>query len=241
MMLCLSVTALGQSAAQQPAGENLAQRVENPIEFLTSLKLENKYSPSLWGIRDTNNEVEAVFMLPFIAFRRENLTRIKLFYETSTPSGERGLSELELLQLVLFTRGSKGWGIGASLRANADDNDGGTLAIGPAIGAKVKHGKWTFGFLNQNFFGHTLSRTQLQPILGYTFNKKWSASLGDVQYTYNWSKDRATSIPLSGQLSHILSLEQQPIQLLFRAQYNLKQERGSDKWNLTAGFAILVK
>jgi hypothetical protein len=38
-----------------------------------------------------------------------------------------------------------------------------------------------------------------------------------------------------------MSLEQQPIQLFFKAQYNLKQELGSDKWNRTAGFTIIVK
>jgi hypothetical protein len=39
----------------------------------------------------------------------------------------------------------------------------------------------------------------------------------------------------------MMSLEQQPIQLFFSAPYNLKQELGSDKWNLTAGVAIIVK
>src|SRR5438552_15755297 len=65
--------------------------------------------------------------------------------------------------------------------------------------------------------------------------EKWSAEIGDAQYTYDWKKHRITLLPLSGQLNRILSFKHQDIHLYLRTQYNLKQESGSDKWTLTAG------
>ena len=103
----------------------------------------------------------------------------------------------------------------------------------------VKHGKWKYGLFNQNFLSDTFAETELQPILAYTFNTRWSAEIGDAQYTYDWKKDRFTLIPLSGQVNRIVSINSQSIQFFFRAQYNVKNASGSDKWTLEAGVSLL--
>jgi hypothetical protein len=105
----------------------------------------------------------------------------------------------------------------------------------------VKHGKWKYGFFNQNFISDTFAETELQPILAYTFNTKWSAEIGDAQYTYDWKKDRVTLIPLSGQVNRIVSLKSESIHLFFRAQYNVKNASGTDKWTLVAGVSLVVQ
>jgi len=87
----------------------------------------------------------------------------------------------------------------------------------------------------------TVARTELQPILGHAFDRKWSAEIGDAQYKYDWKKHHVTSIPLSGQLNHILSLDNQDIHVFFRAQYNLKAESGSDKWTISAGISLIMQ
>ena len=115
------------------------------------------------------------------------------------------------------------------------------MAPGPAIGAVVKHGKWRYGLFNENFLSDTFAQTELQPILAYAFDRKWSAEIGDAQYTYDWKKHRVTSIPLSGQLNRIVSLESQDIHLFFRAQYNATHDTGSDKWTLQAGFSLIIR
>lgn len=240
VLLMLAGSIAKESAAQAGQGENLSEKIINPIAFLTRLTLENEYSPSLWNSRGEENEAEAQLVMPFKAFARENLTRIKLHFETSSPDGTHGLSESEILQLVLATRSWGVLGVGITTELRAESSSLGTIAPGPAIGAVIKHGKWKYGVLNQNFLSDTFSQTEVQPILAYAFNSKWSAEIGDAQYTYDWKKDRVTELPLSGQLNRIVSVEEQRIHLYFRAQYNLKNDAGSDKWTLIAGFSLIV-
>jgi hypothetical protein len=227
--------------AQQPFhGESVSEKVINPIEFLMRFTVENKYSPSVWDSRGEQNEVEGQFVIPFEAFTRQNLARIKIFFETSSPDGTHGLSESEAFDLMLFPRrwGTFGLGVTAHMTAQTS-NSLGVVAPGPAVGAVVKHGKWKYGVFNQNFLSHTLAQTELQPILGYAFNPKWGAEIGDAQYKYDWKKDRFTLIPLSGQVNRILSRGKDHIHLFFRAQYNLKNESGSDMWTLAAGISLI--
>jgi len=242
LTLLLSATALGQSTAQQqPPEENVSEKVINPIAFLMRMTAENKYSPSLWDSHGEENQVEGQWVIPSKVFAKQNLARVKAFFETSKPDGTHGLSELQFFDLLLSQRswGTLGAGISVQLTSESASKLG-TVAPGPAVGAVIKHGKWKYGALNQNFLSDTLTQTDLQPILAYAFDKKWSAEMGDAQYTYDWKKHRVTSIPLSGQLNRILSFESQDIHVFFRAEYNAKNDSGSDKWTLTAGFSLIL-
>jgi hypothetical protein len=242
LTLTLAGSALGQSTAQLPSqDEPLSQKVTNPIALLMKITAENKYSPSMWDVNDDENEIEGVFLLPFKAFAKQNLARIKMFFQTASSDGTHGLSETEIFDLLLFERGSAEFGAGVTSHLTAETSSKlGTWAPGPAVGAVFKHGTWRYGLFNQNFLSDTFAQTELQPILSHAFNDKWSAEIGDAQYTYDWKKHRVTLIPLSGQLNRIVSLETQAIHLFFRAQYNLKNESGSDKWTLSAGFSLIV-
>jgi hypothetical protein len=242
VILVMSGAASGQSTPQRPGREeNLSEKVINPIAMLTKITVENKYSPSLWASRDNENQVEGELVLPYKAFARQSLLRIKLFFETRAPDGTHGLSESEIFDLLVSERrwGSFGVGIAAHLSAESS-NQLGTVAPGPAAGVIFKHEKWKYGVFNQNFLSDSLARTELQPVLAHAFDEKWSAEIGDAQYTYDWKKHRVTSIPMSGQVNRILHLKTQKTQLFFRGQYNLKNESGSDKWTLAAGFTLIV-
>lgn len=244
LVLLLSATAFGQSSAQQAPvrEENLSEKIINPIAFLMRLTAENKYSPSLWNSHGEENEVEGTFGVPFEAFAKQNLARIKVFFETSASDGTHGLSETQIFDLVLSERSWGTLGAGISVQLNSESAKSlGTVAPGPAVGAVVKHGKWKYGLFNQNFLSDTLAQTNLQPILAYAYDAKWSSEIGDAQYTYDWKKHHVTSLPLSGQLNRIVSLENQDIHLFFRAQYDLKNESGSDKWTLTAGLSLILQ
>ena len=241
LILLLSTSIRGQSSQQATREENISEKVINPIAFLTRLTLENKYSPSLWNSAGEENEVEGELVLPFEAFSKQNLARIKIFFETSSPDGTHGLSESEIFNLLLFPRHWGTFGVGVTTHLTAETSKSlGAVSPGPAVGAVIKHGKWKYGFFNQNFLSDTLAQTELQPILAYAFNRRWSAEIGDAQYTYDWKKGRVTSIPLSGQLNHIFSSrDKQAVHLFFRALYNAKNDSGSDKWTLTAGISLL--
>jgi hypothetical protein len=243
LSLLLSVSVPDSSVAQQAVpDEQISEKVINPIEFLMRFTAENKYSPSRWNSHGEENNVEGQLVVPFDAFARQNLARIKIFFETSAPDGTHGLSESEIFNLVLFQRRWGTFGVGATVHLSAQTSGVlGTIAPGPAIGAVAKRGKLKYGLFNQNFLSDTLAQMELQPILGYAFDRKWSAEIGDAQYTYDWKKHRMTSIPLSGQLNRIFSRAKEDIHLFFRAEYNVKNVSGSTMWTLQTGLSLIPK
>jgi len=104
----LTASASGQSTGSQtPPAESLSSKVVNPIAFLMRITAENKYSPSLWDSVGEENQAEADFVIPFEAFTRQNLARVKVIFETSNPDGTHGLSESEIFYLLLSERS---WG-----------------------------------------------------------------------------------------------------------------------------------
>ena len=243
LAILLTTSIAGQAMAQQPARQkSVSEQVINPIAFLMKFTMENDYSPSLWQQRGEANEVQGEIVIPFEAFAKQNLFRIKMFFETSSQDGTHGLSESQVINLILFQRhwGTFGAGVTAQLTAQTSDRLG-TVSPGPAVGAVVAHGKWQYGALNQNFFSDNVAETDIQPILGYEFNDKWSAELGEIQYIYDWKKGRVTSIPISAQLNRILPRDKESIQLSFQAEYNLKDIAGQAMWTLTASVTLIPK
>ena len=242
LIMLPGASALGQSITQLTAQEEtLAEKVTNPVAPLLRVTAEDAYSPSLWNTPGEENQAEGLLAVPFTAFATPNLARIKIFFDTSSSDGTHGVSELQIFDVMLLGRNRETFAVGiTSLLRPETFNHRDTLAPGPALAAVIKSGKWKYGLFNQNFLSNTFAQTQLQPVLSRGLGKKWSAEIGDAQYTYDWKKHRVTSLPLSGQLNRILTLAYQDIHLFFRAQYNLKNESGSDKWTLTAGFSLIM-
>jgi hypothetical protein len=239
--MLLTTSIAGQATAQQPTQkESLSAKVINPIAFLMKFTVENQYSPSLWDSRGEENQVQGEIVIPFEAFAKQNLARMRIFFQTSSPDGNRGLSQAQFVDLILFQRawGTFGAGVTAQLTPPTSDHLG-VFAPGPAVAAVVQRGKWQYGIFNQNFFSDNVAETDLQPILSYEFNNKWSAEIGEVQYIYDWKKTRLTSIPISAQLNRILLKES--LQLSFQAEYNLKNITGQAMWTLTAAVTLIPK
>jgi hypothetical protein len=243
LAVLLTTSIATPATAQHPApNESVSAKVINPIAFLMKFTVENQYSPSLWNSRGEANDVQGEIVIPFEAFAKQNLARIRIFFETSSPGGTRGLSELQVIDLILFHRGWGTFGAGVTSQLTPQTSDRrGTISPGPAFGAVVERRKWRYGFLNQNFFSGNVAETDLQPILAYEFNDKWSAEIGDVQYIYDWKRSRVTSIPISAQLNRMLLREKESLQLSFQAEYNLKNTAGLPMWTLTAGVTLIPK
>jgi hypothetical protein len=239
--MLLTTSFAGLATAQQlTQKESFSAKVINPIAFLMKFTVENQYAPSLWGSRGEGNEVQGEIVIPFEAFAKQNLARIKIFFQTSSPEGDRGLSQAQFVDLILFQRAWGTFGAGAAVQLTPQTSDRpGIVAPGPAVGAVAQRGKWQYGIFNQNFLSGSVAETDLQPILAYEFNDKWSAELGDIHYIYDWKKDRVTSIPISAQLNRILLKES--LQLSFQAEYNLKNITGQTMWTLTAGVTLIPK
>jgi hypothetical protein len=237
-----SLKATSQQADSQ-GEENLAAQVVDPSSPLTTVTFQNKFSPSLWGVDDKQNEIDTQVAVPLKLLGKRNILRITIPYLTSTPTGNRGLADTSLFDIFLFP---KKWGTGvAGFVASFGVNKGpgvDTFAIGPAVGAVFKKEKWTYGVFNQNLFSaDDVATTQIQPILAYTFSKKVSVAFGDQQFTYDWHKDRFVLVPVGFQLNYIAMLGKQPVRFLIGPQYNIKNELGAKKWTITTGFALILR
>jgi hypothetical protein len=233
----------GESQVDQPADEDLATKVVDPTAILTSLTFQNSFTPSHWGIDDKANQMTFQAVVPFKVWDVQNIGRVRVPYTTSSPLGTRGLSDVALLDIVVLRQE---WGnlfMGAVGDVGVYKGPGvDTFALGPTVGAVLKKKRWTYGFLNQNLFSaDDLATTQLQPILAYTFTKKVSVALGDLQYTYDWKKDRWVFLPLGFQINYIARLAKQPMRFFVNPQYNLKNEFGSEKWTIVMGFAFIAR
>lgn len=234
-------TAKPQASAEPE--ENLAQKVTDPTAALKTLTFQNKYTPSLWGVDDNQNEMDMQLAVPIQFLGRSNILRVTLPYMTSLPSGNRGLSDVSIFDIMLFP---KKWGTPvAGVVVNFGTNKGpgvDTFAIGPAAGVVFKKEKWTYGVFNQNLFSaESIATTQIQPILAYTVNQRLSVAFGDQQFTYDWKKDRFALVPVGFQVNYIARFGNQPVRFLFGPQYNIKNEFGARKWTITTGFALILR
>jgi len=194
-------------------------------------------------VDDNWNQVDIQIAFPHEALDMSHILRITVPYVTSQPSGERGLSDVVIFDVVLYPRK---WGMlavgGVGSLGTYKGPGIDTLALGPAVGAILKKNKWTYGAFNQNFlsFGD-IARTQIQPVLAYTYSDKVSFAIGDAQWTIDWNKGRFVDIPISGQVNYIAQIQQQPIRLFLNLQYNAVNEPITRKWSITTGLAFLVK
>lgn len=233
----------GTPQASQAAEPSLAAKVIDPTASLQTITFQNRFSLSLWGVDDQQNDVDLQLSIAHNAFGRRNVLRVTVPYQTSSPTGARGLTDVSAFNVVVFP---KKWGaLGAGAVASVGTNKGpgvNTFALGPAVGLIAKKGRWIYGAFSQNLFSlGDIAVTQLQPVVGYTVNRKVSLALGDVQHTYDWKKGRFVNVPLGVQANYIAHLGEQPIRLFVNPQYNLKNEFGSRKWAITTGFALIVR
>lgn len=227
----------------QHAEEDLASKVVDPSAVLKTITFQDQYVESFHGLDGDADEVTVQLVLPFTLGGKQNISRVRIPYTASHPVKPRGLSDVTLLDVITLPRS---WGnllIGGVASIGTNKGPGvDTLALGPTVGAVLKKGPWTYGFLNQNLFsGDDVATSQLQPILAYTFSKSVSVALGDLQLTYDWNEGDFVSVPLGFQVNYIARLGQQPVRFFANPQYNLRDFPGAPELSVTAGLALIVK
>ena len=50
-----------------------------------------------------------------------------------------------------------------------------------------------------------------------------------------------TTFPIAGQVNYIALIGKQPVRFFFNGQYNVINDFGQRKWQLTPGFALILK
>jgi hypothetical protein len=153
MLACATIMAAQSADAQQAQPQNLSQDANDPTAALMSFQLQNSWSPSLYNTDGASqNTVQFRAAIPFEAAGLQNIFRITVPGFTDTPSGETGISDTVLFDLVTFDRSWGRFGVGVVALAPTGGEALGAekWAVGPAAGFTAKSGRWLWGAFNQN-------------------------------------------------------------------------------------------
>jgi len=240
----LSVFCLPAAADETQA---LEQAANDPTASLLSLSLANQYFDGYHNLDDENgNSVQLRLSVPFKTGKLKHITRATLPIITDSPTGETGLGDTILFDLMTFDASWGRWGVGlVALLPTASDEKLGSekFGAGPAMGFIARKPGFLWGIFNQNVFSFAGESDRedvrisiLQPISNISLPNKWSVGLSEMNITYDWEKSAWTSLPLGIKVSKMIKFGSRPMTFSATSEYNFQDDYVAPKW--TVNFAI---
>jgi hypothetical protein len=241
------------AADEGSAGQSLEQAASDPTASLMSVSVQDIYAGSYHQLDDeSGNTLLLRSSVPFTTGSLGHIARATLPIVTDSPSGESGLSDLVLFDLIVFDKSWGRWGIGPVLLAPTATDDAigaGQWAIGPAVGFVARSDKLMWGLFNQNLFSFAgdsdredVNVSILQPIVNYSLPDKWSIGTSEMNVTYDWDKDAWSVLPLGVKLARLVKFGKVPVQFAGGYEYNFADDYVAPKWtvNFTVKFLFPV-
>jgi hypothetical protein len=183
---------------------------------------------------ESGNAILLPSAVPFKTGSLNHIARATLPIVTKSPSGERGLSDLVLFDLIVFNQSWGHWGLGpVMLFPTATDDALGAekWPIGPAVGFVASSRKLLWGVFNQNLFSFAgdddredVDVSILQPIVSYSLPNKWSLGTSEMNVTYDWEKSDWTVLPLGVKLAKLVKFGNMPVQFSGAYEYNFADD-----------------
>ncbi|MFN2249018.1 MAG: hypothetical protein ACK2U4_18150 [Candidatus Promineifilaceae bacterium] len=249
-LFCL-LTSFSAAYAEEPAqvGQALDQAANDPTASLMNVQIQNVYTGDYHNLNgESGNAILLRSAVPFKTGPLNHIARATLPIVTKSPSGERGLSDLVLFDLIVFNQSWGRWGLGpVMLFPTATDDALGAekWAIGPAVGFVASSRKLLWGVFNQNLFSFAgdddredVDVSILQPIVSYSLPNKWSLGTSEMNVTYDWEKSDWTALPLGIKLAKLVKFGKLPVQFSGAYEYNFADDYVAPKWavNFTVKF-----
>jgi len=241
------------AAEEGTAGQSLEQAASDPTASLMSVSVQDIYAGSYHQLDDgSGNTLLLRSSVPFKTGSLAHIARVTLPVVTDSPSGESGLSDLVLFDLIKFEKSWGRWGIGPVLLAPTATDDAigaGKWAIGPAVGFVARSDKLMWGLFNQNLFSFAgdsdredVNVSILQPIVNYSLPDKWSVGTSEMNVTYDWDRDAWTALPLGVKLAKLVKFGKLPVQFAGGYEYNFADDYVAPKWtvNFTVKFLFPI-
>lgn len=228
-------------AAQAPvSASDLAHQVNNPAAPVTYIQFRNILVPDIAGTNGVTNSLQVQPVVPIGPFDSVPLVQLMKItmpvYVTvpvsvsslAQPSGDTGIGDLQLFDLLTFKQSWGRWGFGPAFvfpTASADALGAGKWQLGPSVVAMFTGIKnLTAGAVLQNpiSFAGSSSRPNVNnmiitPTLTYTLSKGWFAGLSDYNLTFDWENGGAATIPLGVQVGQVITIGRQPVSLAIEA------------------------
>jgi len=156
------------NSSSVPAADDLSQKVVDPTASLMTFGFKYNYIKGFHGNgAESANLLQFQPVIPFEAFGVPNILRITATGTIDGPGGS-GFNDVAVFNLFVINERWGRWGFGPVMDFIHDPAPGGdSFTAGPAIGAVMNHGKWTYGGFNQNFIGSKTELSSIQPVLAY--------------------------------------------------------------------------
>ena len=200
-----------------------------------SVQLQNIYSGDYHNLEDeSGNALLLRSAVPFSTGSLDHIARLTLPYITDSPSGESGLGDMVLFDMIKFEESWGRWGIGpVLLLPTATDRKLGAekWAVGPALGFVARSKKLMWGLFNQNLFSFAgdddrddVNVSILQPIINYSLPNKWSIGTSEMNVTCDWEQSDWTALPLGLKLAKLVKFGKRPVQFSGAYEYNFADD-----------------
>ena len=180
--------------------------------------------------------------VPFSIGSLKHIARGTLPIVTESPSGENGLGDLVLFDLLAFDASWGRWGAGVvGLFPPASDEKLGAekWTAGPAMGFVARNQRLIWGIFNQNLFSFAGNSDQgdvnvsiLQPIINYSLPDKWSIGVSEMNITYDWEKSSWTNLPLRVKVNMLVTFNTVPVMFSVAYEYNFQDDYVSPEWTM---------
>jgi hypothetical protein len=221
--------------------QELANQANNPAAPLTLIQFRNILLPSVPDTNGVTNGLQMQPVLPigpFHSFPWVQLVKITFPFYLVVPgsasgvsppvAGTSGIGDIQIFDLISVKQSWGRWGFGPALvfpTASDPALGAGKWQAGPA-GAAIFTGikNLTAGAVVQNQFSYAgspdrqgVNQMLITPTLTYNMKDGWFVGLSDYNWTFNWEKSGAATIPLGLQVGRVFRLGKQPLSLSVEA------------------------
>jgi len=181
-------------------------------------------------------------VVPFTTGSLNHIARATIPYVTRSPSGETGLGNSVLFDLIVFNRSWGRWGIGPVVlfpTATKDALGAEKWAAGPALGFVAQNPGYIWGLFNQNLFSFAgdderdeVNLSIVQPIFNYSLPNKRSVGVSEMNVTYDWEKDAWVNLPLGIMVSKLHRFGARPVPFSGSYEYNFADDYVAAEWSV---------
>lgn len=223
-----------------PDNNDLSRKVVDPTASLMTFGFRLNHVEGYHGNEDESaNLVQLQPVIPFEAFGVPNILRVTATSTLDGP-GDSGFNDVAIFNLVVINESWGRWAFGPVVDFISERPSGGdSFTAGPAIGAVLTEGKWTYGIFNQNFIGNETELSSLQPVIGYQLGNGYSLSAGDAQFTYDWKSGQWVNLPLGVSLNKVTDVGGRPIKLSINPEYNFRDLEGASRFTVRLGVSLI--
>lgn len=253
LCLFLVLPAALQAADDSQNGQSLDQAANDPTASLMNIQLQNLYNGDYHNLNDeSGNTVLIRSAVPFKTGSLKHIARATLPIITDSPSGEKGLSDLTVFDLIAFDKSWGRWGagvVGLVPIASEDEIGTGKWAAGPALGFVARSSKFMWGVFNQNLFSFAGDEDRddvgvsiVQPIVNYSLPNKWSIGVSEMNITYDWENARWSNLPLGIKINKLVKFGTMPTMFSGSYEYNFQDDDVAPEWgvNFTVKFLFPI-